>query len=551
MNHQTHESLRLTEQVSELLVVRASGHENDNQRDYPNWELPNHELQRLLKVGIGGVILFGGSCTEIQRRCHRLNQWAIKPLLLCADIEEGVGQRFKGGTWLVPPMALAQLYLKEPQRAMALAKKYGECIGMQAKLCGLNWVLGPVCDVNSNPRNPVINVRAWGEDPQTVSKLVSAFQQGLASEGVLSCAKHFPGHGDTEIDSHLDLPLLGQDIQQLELCELIPFEAAIEAGVNSVMTAHVLLKQIDPKYPATLSKKIISSLLRQKLNFQGLVVTDALVMEAITKSYSSGEAAVLAFAAGADLILMPQNPDEAIKAICHALTSKKIPMERLEQALNRRRKALRKLQSFECKVSSKTASINHNGIESEQSSQLAEELVRLSLQIRNPGTLQTQKEAINLIRVDDVLPCQVLSQNAPALQLPTEAGYSTVLCHKLSITPWEKRPDGSLNLNRIGIGPVLIQLFIRGNPFVGNSNSMEPWLETIEQLQNQQRLAGLVVYGNPYLWLELSRCLDPNIPAAYSPGQMQEAQSQVLTNLLEDKIFDKDSQVEPWKQFTD
>ena len=159
-------------------------------------------------------------------------------------------------------------------------------------------------DVNNNPANPVINVRAWGEDPTTVERLTVAFQRGLAQEGVLGCAKHFPGHGDTAVDSHLQLPVLPHHLERLEQLELKPFRASIAAGIGSVMTAHLQIPALDPERPATLSKAVLTELLRKQLGFEGLVVTDALVMEAIRAHYSPGDAGLLAFEAGADLILI-------------------------------------------------------------------------------------------------------------------------------------------------------------------------------------------------------------------------------------------------------
>ena len=280
---------------------------------------------------------------ELQQRTRQLRSWSDQSLLLCADVEEGVGQRFEGRQLAGAALALAHLHGRDPQRALELARRYGQCTGNQAKRCGLNWVLGPVCDVNNNPANPVINVRAWGEELATVAALASAFQRGLSSSGVLGCAKHFPGHGDTASDSHLDLPVLPHDRRRLDQLELPPFQALIQAGVDSVMTAHLLLPQLDPERPATLSRSVLSELLRRELGFNGLVVTDALVMEAITAHHGPAEAAVLAFEAGADLILMPADAEAAIQGICTALQQGKVPMKRLQAALERRQSALQRI----------------------------------------------------------------------------------------------------------------------------------------------------------------------------------------------------------------
>ena len=166
-----HDVGELRRKVAKLIVVRASGHAFDNQRQYPFWELTNSELFRLVQDGIGGVIFVGGTVQEIQHRCFSLQSLARNKLFLCADVEEGLGQRFQGGTFLSPPMSLGLIFKENPAKALNFAEKYGRFTGEQAKSCGLNWVLAPVCDINNNSNNPVINLRAWGEDPEIVKSL--------------------------------------------------------------------------------------------------------------------------------------------------------------------------------------------------------------------------------------------------------------------------------------------------------------------------------------------------------------------------------------------
>lgn len=526
----------LRRRIASLIVVRASGHASDRQRRYPRWELPNQALRRLLADGVGGVILLGGTATELHQRCRTLQRWANQPLLLCADVEEGVGQRFEGATWLVPPMALARLHQRDPAQAVALAERYGRCTGRQARRCGLNWVLGPVADVNNNPANPVINVRAWGDTPATVIALTCAFQRGLQSTGVLSCAKHFPGHGDTAVDSHLQLPLLPHDRARLDAVELAPFRSLIAAGVDSVMTAHLQIPALDAERPATLSSATLTCLLREELEFKGLVVTDALVMDAISQRWGAGDAARLAFAAGADLILMPGDADAAIAAIAAGLRDGSLPWQRLDQALNRRSQALARTQPVAADKSEDPEDLSD--LELAEERELATTLVALSLEQRGPTAAQSLAAAgaggINLIRVDGVLPSTVLRANAPALTLPEQAGFRSLLCHPLGLSPWrsEQANDAPLALERLGEGPVLVQLFLRGNPFRGERDRSEPWGAALQQLQHLGRLAGLVVYGCPYTWDQLTSQLDLAIPALYSPGQMDDAQAQALAQLL-------------------
>ncbi len=541
----------LKRKIAELLVVRASGHQFDSQRKYPLWELSNYELKILLENGLGGVILHGGSVSDLKNRCSMLKNWARHPILLCADVEEGVGQRFDGGSWFPPPMSLGLKYQENSNEALLLAEKYGKCIGNQARRCGLNWVLAPVCDVNSNSLNPVINMRAWGKDPQTVAELVSSFHKGLVSEGVLSCAKHFPGHGDTEIDSHLDLPIVDNDLSRLKEVELIPFQALIKEGVSSVMTAHILLRKIDNIHIATLSKKIVIELLRETLGFNGIVVTDALIMEAITNRYGPGEAAVMAFEAGADLILMPKKPFEAIDAIADSILNGKISMARLEQSLDRRNREISKLEKISLTSIEEDNLTDEEEFEKKDEFALSEKLLEISITIKNYSYISSYKDSVNLIRVDDIFPCPYLSNLSPAFLIPKELGYKNVVCHPSGVNPWEKNNlKEPLALDRIGKGPFLLQLFVRGNPFRGGQVLSEPWKLAVEQLQAKGLLSALIIYGSIYFWEDVVSCLNPAIPCAFSPGQMPAAQKKILQSFLKsnkEKIANKSNAI----NFTD
>lgn len=483
----------LRRKVSEIFVIRASGHSLDALREYPNWELTNHRLQQFLEEGVGGVILYGGSIEEITNRCAQLRMWAGKPIFLCADVEEGVGQRFQGGTWLIPPMALGRIYLKEPEYAISLAEHYGALIGYESVICGLNWVLAPVCDVNSNPLNPVINMRAWSDNPQTVADLACAFHRGLTSQGVLGCAKHFPGHGDTKVDSHLELPVLDNDLSRLAEIELPPFQALIQQGVSSIMSAHLILNRVDCNYPVTFSKRILTDLLRKKMCFEGMIVTDALVMRAISKTFSSGSAAVMAFEAGADLILMPQNPSEAIDAIVESLISGRLPISRLEDSLQRRQLALAQLNSEK-----PATSCEKNAFENQKVSFFAEKLIDISIESRNTLIIDNYKSLINLIRVDNLYSNPILNHSSPALVIPEQYGFRNVITHPSGISPWQNNVKEPLALEKFSDSAFLLQLFIRGNPFQGDEPLQEPWISVIMQLQRSKRLAGLILYGDSF-----------------------------------------------------
>ena len=550
------QQLPLPRLVASLLVVRCSGHLADSQRRYPRWELDNASLQRLLEAGVGGVILLGGSAIELRLRSRQLQAWASADLLLCADVEEGVGQRFEGTSWLVPPLALGRLHANDQAAALALAERYGRCCGREALALGLNWVLAPVCDVNNNPANPVINLRAWGEDPATAGSLAAAFLRGAQAEGVLCCAKHFPGHGDTDCDSHLELPLMPHSRERLEAVELPPFRAAIAAGVASVMTAHLLLPALDAERPATLSAAVLTGLLRQDLGFDGLVVTDALVMEAIAAHHGAGEAAVLALEAGADLVLMPADADAALAAILAAVAGGRLSRSQLEASAARRQRALARRQGLageSSETASETAAAPLGGLSNgpiAADRALALELVQRSLRHQGgklvplvggeagsgAGTgagAGAGAGGISLIRVDSALGCPFLPPTAPALIRSAAAGFRPQLLEgsRLSAASDAAATAGPIDLAWLGEGPVLLQLFVRGNPFRGSAAGREPWAALISQLQAAGRLAGLAVYGSPYLWDSLQPLLAASTPAAWSPGQMPLAQAEVLAAL--------------------
>ena len=253
------------------------------------------------------------------------------PLLIGADFERGTAQRQDEGTSFPTAMALAAA--GHPPDAYTM----GKITAFEARAAGVHWVYAPVCDVNNNPGNPIINTRSFGEDPERVSEFVREFVRGVQENGALATAKHFPGHGDTATDSHIDLPVIKADRDRMEHLELVPFRAAISAGVGSIMTGHLNVPAFepDPAVPATLSPKILSDLLRGQLHFQGLVITDALDMGGITVRYAPGDAAVRAFLAGADALLMPPVPDAAYQALLAAAQSGRISKDRLDASVRR------------------------------------------------------------------------------------------------------------------------------------------------------------------------------------------------------------------------
>ncbi len=253
------------------------------------------------------------------------------PLLVGADFERGTAMRLDEGTSFPTAMALAAGGSPKDTYAM------GKITALEARAVGIHWIYAPDADVNNNPGNPIINTRSFGEDPERVAQFVSEFVRGVQENGGLATAKHFPGHGDTAADSHIDLPVIRADRARLDQLELVPFRAAIAMQVESIMTGHLNVPALesDPNTPATLSHSILTDLLRQELGYQGLIVTDAMDMGGITVRYAPGEAAVRAVVAGADALLMPPVPDAAFEALQAAVKSGRISKERLDASVRR------------------------------------------------------------------------------------------------------------------------------------------------------------------------------------------------------------------------
>ncbi|MFQ5721066.1 MAG: glycoside hydrolase family 3 N-terminal domain-containing protein [Candidatus Aminicenantales bacterium] len=323
---QTLNRLTLEEKIGQMIVCSYSGR-------FLNRE--SQKLQRLKSLvvnsKIGGLILFGGNVYETALLTNSLQKLAKVPLLIASDLERGLGNQIEGATQFPPLMALGAIDSKEQAYLM------GKVTAIEARACGIHLTYAPVVDVNINPLNPIINTRSFGEKPELVSHLANAFIRGCQENGLLATAKHFPGHGDTDLDSHSLLPTVKADLNRLEKVELFPFHQAIKAGVSAIMTAHLQLPALDstPNLPATLSPRIITGILRGKLGFKGLIVTDAMGMGGITTLYSPPEAALKAILAGVDMILLPPQPEKVIESLIQAARRGDIPITRINSSVKR------------------------------------------------------------------------------------------------------------------------------------------------------------------------------------------------------------------------
>jgi beta-N-acetylhexosaminidase len=334
---QTLNKMSIEEKVGQLFMVWA-------RVEFFNVNSPQYrqfvdEIQRYhvgsfaVSVPAEGPFLTKSQPYEAAMLVNHLQQESKLPLLIAADFESGLASRFIGTTMF--PQAMAFGAAGKPE----YAESFGRITALEARAIGVHWNFAPVADVNSNPANPIINVRSFGGDPQQVGDMVAAYIQGARSIGMLSTAKHFPGHGDTATDTHLGVAQVGGDMARLNSIELPPFRKAIEAGVDSVMVAHVTVPALesDPNRVAVTSPAIITQLLKEQLGFHGIVVSDALDMGAVTHLYAAniGREAVDAFMAGNDVLLIPPDLDAAYRAMLAAVGSGEISAERLENSVRK------------------------------------------------------------------------------------------------------------------------------------------------------------------------------------------------------------------------
>lgn len=281
---------------------------------------------------VGGIIVSIGSPMDIAAKLNFLQRRSRLPLLIASDLEGGTWFRFNpGGTPFPTNMGVGAAGSERDAYLM------GRITALEGRAVGIHLTFSPVADVNNNPANPIINTRSFGSDANTVARFVAAAVKGTQDAGMLATAKHFPGHGDTDTDSHISLPVIRSDWHRLDSLELVPFRAAIAAGVKVVMSAHIALPGLEngAMEPATLAPEILTGVLRDSLGFKGIVVTDALDMGALVSTYGPGEATVKAFLAGSDLLLMPADPSAAIDAMVVAIQTNRVPRSRLQASLRR------------------------------------------------------------------------------------------------------------------------------------------------------------------------------------------------------------------------
>lgn len=333
-------SMTVKEKVGQMLMP-----------DFRNWKGQpvtemNDEIRELVKkYHLGGVILFRENVVTTEQTVRLVDEYKKANedygLLVSIDQEGGIVTRLQSGTDFPGNMALGAT------RSTEMAESVGHAIGSELHSLGINMNLAPVLDVNNNPDNPVIGVRSFGEDPQLVADLGTAYTKGLQNSGMAATAKHFPGHGDTAVDSHLGLPSVPHEKERLLEVELYPFQQAMDEGIDAIMTAHVTFPKIDPttviskkdgteiNLPATLSYEVLTNLVRKEMGFNGVISTDALNMKAIVDHFGPVDAVIRAVNAGTDIVLMPVGLEEVANGLYEAVDNGEITEKRLNQSVER------------------------------------------------------------------------------------------------------------------------------------------------------------------------------------------------------------------------
>ena len=541
---QTLGKMSLAEKLGQLLVVPFFGRfTSADGAEY-------RELLRAIEVQyVGGFMLatrngpqgiIRAQVCPTAEMTNDLQNHAEIPLLFGADFERGTVMRLEEGTSF--PHAMAVAATGSPVDAYEV----GRVTAQEARAAGIHWIFAPDADVNSNPANPIINTRSFGEDPHRVASFVAAFTRGVEENGALATAKHFPGHGDTSTDSHLDLPRTNADRKRLDEVELVPFRAAIAAGASTVMTGHLSVPALEPNgnLPATLSHEILTGLLRKKMRFDGLIVTDALDMAGVAARFSSGEVAVRAILAGADVLLIPPSPDAALAALQEAVESGRLPIARVDASVKRVLRAKAKLGlNARRKIDLNVLASDFGKSESIAASQgIADRGVTLLREQQNSLPLDaTRPLRLLLVTIagdPDVAPAEALERElrrrADSLQLvrvdtrfspaslakipPTESYDVTIAA--LVVRVADRKDTVALPAEQIEVvetllklpKPVIVACF--GSPYLIEKFPQAPtWIAAFSTADVSQRAVARAIFGE----IALSGKIPVTVPSAKPP----------------------------------
>jgi beta-glucosidase-like glycosyl hydrolase len=514
----------LSQDVSQMVMPRIDGDTLDDPRQLLH-------LRGLIKEGIGGFILFGGSVDRTPQELRELQALSEIPLLIASDVERGLGQQLAGGTRFPSQRAVASAINRRSNKDVELLGRMLDAVRIETRAAGIHAVFSPVVDVNNNPDNPIICTRAFGDEPEVVEWFGSHYIKRLQQPSrkgrldLLACAKHFPGHGDTDQDSHSVLPVIRADRARLNRVELPPFREAVKDGVGMVMVAHLLVPALDPDKPVTFSKKTVTALLREGMEFGGLIVSDALDMGALAGAYSQEEIAVRAVEAGMDILLHPGDARATIAAVVAAVERGRLTRQRITESVDRIMAAKTRLGLFD---KDRTAEAR---VDYEKHGGIAREIGRKAVRI-----LYGNKKKIPLPGRTGIA-CFILDDDNNA-----ESG--NVFIHALQdhfsnmsvqvLTPGEELPE-SLALDSINASEAMVLAFFsKISASKGRSGISAKLGETAKKLLRAAREARgtsvLLSFDSPYL-LDGFKDADVRIAAYDRMDEIQRAAAGMLAGV--------------------
>ncbi len=483
--------LTLKEKIAQLCVVALEVESTEAQIKENETLIKNHTL--------GGLLFIGrGSALSEHKQIIRYQAISKYPLLITQDAESGLA--FHLDDIMTFPRNLALGAIQD----LTLIKAFGREIARQCSILGVHMNFAPVVDVNTNPNNPVINDRSFGDQPQNVSQKALAMMQGMQEGGVMACAKHFPGHGDTELDSHKALPVIKHNIARLNAVELYPFRQLIDGGVDAIMTAHLYV----PAYvggkqePATLSEAVVTQLLQKQLGFQGLVVTDALNMKGVCQDYEPGEVDLKALLAGNDILLFSQNPLKAIELIANAVAKGQLSEQEIDRHVL---KILEAKEQFALGEKVKAKPFSLEMINNSEAKNLKQKLYDAAItQLGEKELPEISESSLYLIGGD---------QTAPIAQLLKKAGIKNIYTSPSQIQDHDT---------------VIIALMDMSRSASKHYGLNE---ERLELLQNLPKSATVLVFANPYSLQYL-----PNFKSVLVAYDDDECSQIAVYKILESKL---------------
>ncbi len=479
------------------------------------------EVLRLAEEGkVGALIFYGKDMPDPQSTAQLANEFqrrAKVPLLITADFEAGTGFILRGGTKLPSNMAIGATGSAD------LARACGEVTATEARAVGVHCAFAPVVDVNVNPDNPIINIRSFGSDPDEVARLAVAWIAGCQGKGCLATAKHFPGHGDTSEDSHRVMPVVPHPMERMWQVELKPFQAAINAGVAAIMTAHIHFPAIDPTpgLPATLSRRILTDLLRDQMGFRGLVFTDAMAMHAIKLNFPMGEAVVMAVNAGADVILA-DDAATTYEALWNAVREGKVAQERVREAARRVLEAKEWCGLHENPFvdGAKVSEIVGCAVHQEVARQVAESSVTV---VRDNGLLPLRRDAKLFIVIAET---QRWTGEKPSDELAVllRSAFPNAVVHTVSRNPTAEEVSAvQQRLEETTCHATLLCIFPRAEAYQPESATAGGGMVVLGERLAEKAPGVIVSFGSPYPLVRFPKaqawvCAYSDCPASLKAG---------------------------------